>query len=204
VHAVEPDKPFVPYNLITVLDTKFTVDFMKKLFKQLGAALSIALLTFCNSYSAFAASGVLAQVPIFLSTANANLILAIDDSGSMDSEVLFASNDGALWWHTSRDTYVGVDRDGNNSSASDIEYGQVSFNLSGSANGTWKKFTYLFPNGTGGGNRVYSDSTNNHYAIPTPLHNSPLPARVRLTKCIMIPMRPIRRGRVGAAQLSVI
>ncbi len=139
---------------------------MKSLFKKLGTAFSIALFTFCNSYSSFAALGTLVQKPLFLASPNANLILAIDDSGSMDSEVLFPNNDGALWWHTTRETYVGVKENGSDSSSTDSEYGRVSYNESGKANSSWKKFTYLFPNGTGSGNRVYSDSTNNHYAIP--------------------------------------
>ena len=43
---------------------------------------------------------------------------------------------------------------------------KVSFNRSGAANDTWKKYVYLFPNGTGTGNRVFADSTNDHYAVP--------------------------------------
>lgn len=97
----------------------------------------------------------LETTPLFTTNSvKPNLILAIDDSGSMDSEVLFTSNDGALWWNTTDHRFVSS--------------GAVNYNTSGSANGTWKKYTYLFPNGTGAGTgkRVYSDSTNNHFAIP--------------------------------------
>jgi len=103
----------------------------------------------------------IANVPLFLVPGVApNVILAIDDSGSMDSEVLLPTNDGALWWNTNTDDFIGLD---NNNAAS---LGAINYNRAGTANGTWKKFVYLFPNGTGNGQRVYSDSNNDHYAIP--------------------------------------
>jgi len=102
------------------------------------------------------APGTLPSTPLFLGTSvKPNIMLAIDDSGSMDSEVLFASNDGALWWHTGDKSFIGHEAEG-----------AVNFNTSGSANDTWKKYVYLFPNGTGAGNRVYGDSTHDHFAIP--------------------------------------
>ncbi|EGV31806.1 PilC domain protein [Thiorhodococcus drewsii AZ1] len=90
------------------------------------------------------------------------LILAVDDSGSMDSEILTKNNDGALWWHTGDKSFTGR----NQSDA--VEAGVLNFNMNGGANGTWKKFVYLFPNGTGqkSGRRQYSDSSNDHYAVP--------------------------------------
>jgi type IV pilus assembly protein PilY1 len=95
----------------------------------------------------------ISNTPLFTSNAvKPNLILSIDDSGSMESEVLFESNDGALWWNTADDRFVNS--------------GAVNFNTSGVANDTWRKFTYLFPNGTGTGDRVYADADHNHYAIP--------------------------------------
>ena len=51
--------------------------------------------------SANASALNLANEPLFVTApVKPNVILAVDDSGSMDSEVLFATNDGALWWHT--------------------------------------------------------------------------------------------------------
>jgi type IV pilus assembly protein PilY1 len=44
--------------------------------------------------------------------------------------------------------------------------GILNFNQAGAANPTWKKYPYLFPNGTGTGNRIYGDSTDDHYAVP--------------------------------------
>ena len=37
--------------------------------------------------------------------ATPNLIFGVDDSGSMDSEVLLATNDGALWWDAGTRTF---------------------------------------------------------------------------------------------------
>jgi type IV pilus assembly protein PilY1 len=108
----------------------------------------------------------LAEIPMFLGgEVEHNMIVALDDSGSMDSEVLFPSNDGALWWNTGPDTYVGYDKN-DNYSQTNVDNGVINFNVGGGANSTWKKFVYLFPNGTGTGDRVYSDSWNDHYAIP--------------------------------------
>jgi type IV pilus assembly protein PilY1 len=101
------------------------------------------------------APGTLATEPLFLSgTVKPNITLVIDDSGSMDSEVLFYSNDGALWWNIAEQSF--------------ISEGKVNFNIPGQANDEWKKYVYLFPNGTGSsqGRRVYGDSTHDHYAIP--------------------------------------
>ncbi len=102
-----------------------------------------------------------ADTPLSLATGVApNIVLAIDDSGSMDSEVLMPTNDGALWWNTDSKSFVGLNGD------DEPEFGVLNVNKNGRANGTWKKFVYLFPNGTGEGNRVYSDSSNDHFAVP--------------------------------------
>ena len=105
-----------------------------------------------------------AQLPLFLTSESVkpNIMLIVDDSGSMDSEVLMPTNDGALWWRTgSHQSFVGLDANDNIDTS-----GILNFNRDGGANSHWKKYTYLFPNGTGTGNRVYSDSDHDHYAIP--------------------------------------
>ncbi len=92
-----------------------------------------------------------------------NIIYVLDDSGSMDSEVLMPTNDGALWWHTGNKSFVGLDN------ADATAAGVINFNRAGEANATWKKYVSLFPNGFGGsgsGIRVYQDSTNDHFAVP--------------------------------------
>ena len=120
-------------------------------FKKNNQVLLIIIGSF--PFSIYSGTLSLENAPLFTTnSAKSNLILSIDDSGSMDSEVLFPSNDGALWWDTNGNTFVNS--------------GTVNFNINGSANSDWKKFTYIFPNGSGTGNRVYLDSTHNHYAIP--------------------------------------
>jgi hypothetical protein len=124
---------------------------------------SIALVSGLCGYTGpgSAASLNLADSPLFLSLAvKPNLILSVDDSGSMDSEVLLPTNDGALWWNTNDKRFVGRGNQDN------VAPGVINFNKDGTADSTWKKFTYLFPNGIGLGQRVYDDSDHSHYAIP--------------------------------------
>ncbi len=88
----------------------------------------------------------LANEPLSLMTsADPNIILAIDDSGSMDFETLFLSNDGVLHWNDTIKSFVGADAPG-----------QVNFESTG-------KYGYIFPNGSGSGNRANADF---HYGIP--------------------------------------
>ncbi|HEY6509659.1 MAG TPA: PilC/PilY family type IV pilus protein, partial [Vicinamibacterales bacterium] len=118
--------------------------------------LALACLTLAQA--ATAATTDISQMPLDAkSQATPNLIFAIDDSGSMDSEVLLATNDGALWWDAGPRAFA---------SAS----GVLNFNTNGVAGAsggtTWYKYVYLFPNGTGSGNRTYADATYDHFAIP--------------------------------------
>jgi type IV pilus assembly protein PilY1 len=106
---------------------------------------------------------LIANAPLFLTVSVLPaMIMAVDDSGSMDSEVLVRSNDGALWWHTTDRSFTGRDM------SDGVQAGVINFNKEGGANGTWKKYVYLFPNGTGltSGKRAYADSTDDHYAVP--------------------------------------
>ncbi|RMF13160.1 MAG: hypothetical protein D6758_13720 [Gammaproteobacteria bacterium] len=51
--------------------------------------------------------GTLADQPLWMgSSVKHNIMLAIDDSGSMDFETLMPTNDGALWWDESTQSYV--------------------------------------------------------------------------------------------------
>ena len=88
------------------------------------------------------------QEPLWLGTSvQHNLMFGLDDSGSMDSEVLFDNNDGALYLND------------------DGFFADATGNLHRIGGAPRNKFVYLFPNGTGGysgGKRMYSD----HYAIP--------------------------------------
>lgn len=105
----------------------------------------------------------ISQTPMAVkSRAKPAFLFAVDDSGSMDSEVMLPSNDGAAWWHTGDRSFTG------RNATDAVQAGAINYNQAGAANGTWKKYVYLFPNGvnSGDGRRVYEDSTNDHYAIP--------------------------------------
>ena len=120
----------------------------------------------------------LPDTPLFLSAGvQPNLIMAIDDSGSMDDEVLLPTNDGAAWWRTANasgncsaatgNSFVGCIADGTTDQPS---AGRLNFNNAGNSSGTWKKFIHLFPNGCDGSNisaqRRLCDGTDDHFAIP--------------------------------------
>ena len=93
------------------------------------------------------APGTLTSQPLFTQNAvDPNIILSIDDSSSMDFEVLFTTNDGALYWDEANDTFHS------------LTDGVVTSD---------DKYVYLFPNGNGfaSGKRQNTDD-NNHFAIP--------------------------------------
>jgi len=102
-----------------------------------------------------------------------NLLMAIDDSGSMDFETSLNGNDGSAWWHTGDGRFHG--RAGATGDPSDFVAmawggtGTPNFNVAGNPNDTWKKFTYLFPNGYGTSTtsdlRSLADGDDSHFAI---------------------------------------
>jgi type IV pilus assembly protein PilY1 len=97
----------------------------------------------------------IAQVPIDgSSNVKPNIIFAMDDSGSMDFEVMLNTNDGALWWQNS----------GTGGSAWDAA-GKPLFNSTGTSSSTWYKLSYLFPNGCASDKRILCDNSD-HFAIP--------------------------------------
>ena len=107
---------------------------------------------------------------------NPNLIFAIDDSGSMDGEISINANDGAAWYYTAGLTVGSGTVDGKTSPGffglnfNDKQDAAAppNFNNAGGANGTWKKYVYLFPNGQCGSNcesRSYADDQNDHFAV---------------------------------------
>src|SRR6056297_5984 len=126
-----------------------------KRIEKLSLALIVALFGFTAGAPAQAQLN-LSQSPLFLITpVQPSLIMAVDDSGSMDGEVIFPTNDGALWWNTDRESFSEFS-------------GALNFNTAGEANFTWKKYVYLFPNGHDGDEgdshlRRYADSTNDHF-----------------------------------------
>ena len=138
---------------------------------KLAAFASLAIL--CGlGYHLFTATAQvaaprLAQGPLSASrTITPAFIMAVDDSGSMDFETLFPTNDGSAWWHSGSDTFIGRDRN------DALATGVLNFNRAGGADNTWKKYPYLFPFGDASipDGRRNADSVNDHFAIP------PLPA----------------------------
>ena len=108
-------------------------------------------------------AGTLAEKPLTLQlSVKPNIVLIVDDSGSMDYEVLLPTNDGAAWWHSDDQAFSGRGQE-------DEQVGKetMNFNKSGAANTPWKRYVYLFPNGTGGseGRRIYGDTAGS-YAVP--------------------------------------
>ncbi|MEZ5464613.1 MAG: PilC/PilY family type IV pilus protein [Lysobacteraceae bacterium] len=112
---------------------------------RLTLAVAVSALCFVSNVHAG-----LASVP--LSVANSvepNLLLVLDDSGSMDWEMLFPTDSGQLEFQVSSDsngTFL-------NSTGGLRASGNVSY-------------SYLFPNGTGTGNKVYGYSNGNGRALP--------------------------------------
>jgi type IV pilus assembly protein PilY1 len=145
---------------------------------SLSAAATVAVLT---AQTVNAAPMNISDVPLNLTTGvKPNLIMAIDDSGSMDFELLLPGNDGAAWWRIGASDTCTTTLNNNsftgciaNGSADLPGTGRPNFNNDGTANGTWRKFAYLFPNGSGGNTsdrRRLADGTYDHFAVP------PIPA----------------------------
>jgi type IV pilus assembly protein PilY1 len=139
---------------------------------------AVAAVTAFAGSNGLAAPLAISDTPLFLTSGvQPNLIMAIDDSGSMDFEVLFPGNDGSAWWRAAASgscTGAGNSFTGcvaNSTGTDDItDNGKLNFNNAGNANGTWKKFTYLFPNGCNGANTSFQrrncDAGNDHFGIP--------------------------------------
>ena len=123
-----------------------------------------------------AASTTLSDVPLAAAKRpNPNMIMAIDDSGSMDFEIGVNGNDGALWWHYAKGRFFGLDQTDTDkcavsaTNAWGCTTGQtVNYNavpgasiVDGGGNIVppmiWGKFAYLFPNGMCGQTTTASD-----------------------------------------------
>jgi type IV pilus assembly protein PilY1 len=97
----------------------------------------------------------LAELPLKASVlAKPNVILGMDDSGSMDSEILLNTSDGVFWWNY--DTGRGWD--------SGVFYRHINLNEYWSS--TWRRYFYLFPNGNGTGLNIKPDDPNGDWALP--------------------------------------
>ena len=151
---------------------------IRKLVPRIASLSAAAIVSALTAQTAMSAPLSLAEIPLNLTTGvKPNLIMAIDDSGSMDFEVLLPGNDGAAWWRTNasgscttaanNNSFTGCIANG----ATDLPAtGRLNFNNSGANGTTWRKFTYLFPNGVGG-------NTENRKRLGESLHLAipPLP-----------------------------
>lgn len=156
---------------------------MTKFSKQLIQGVGVSLLVALTSPSGWAAPGTLETIPLFATTSvPPNVVLLIDDSGSMDYEVLVFTNDGALWWNsttpvwtsagsaaphtmtTRGQTFIGIEGPYSTTGVP----GTPNFNRGGSASSPWYRYVYLFPNGTATGARVLNDSFPAHAIPPLP------------------------------------
>jgi type IV pilus assembly protein PilY1 len=119
-----------------------------------------------------AAPTSLAEQPLKASVlAKPNVIFGMDDSGSMDFEVMLYSSDGAFWWYIPNTSSAG------SGAAMDVTHPNVAmrsvtgnrFNSSGAQDANWRKMAYLFPNGYNTGvqsdQRKMNDAANDHFAI---------------------------------------
>jgi type IV pilus assembly protein PilY1 len=139
---------------------------------------------FACSALAVAAPLNISDTPLFLTGGvKPNLLMAIDDSGSMDFETLVPGNDGAAWWrakgqasgacanNVNDGSFAGcVSNNTDSTSASDVPLsGKLNFNASGGNGAIWKEYIYLFPNGSGTtrqDRRRNTDGNNAYFAIP--------------------------------------
>jgi type IV pilus assembly protein PilY1 len=135
---------------------------MLKRFVHKSLAASLAVLT--AAQPAFGQGVVdLASAPLASRTqAIPNLIFGVDDSGSMDLEMMFDSSDGVLWYENSSRTFW---------NGAGVLHQNPTRSLA-----LFTPYEYLFPNGASNGSggwnsdrRRYGDSTG-YYAVP------PIPA----------------------------
>lgn len=127
--------------------------------KRILSYLLCLTLAWGNALPVWAAVDI-AQTPIDgISNVKPNIVFGMDDSGSMDFEVMLGTNDGALWWDSTSKTGWNAQ-------------GVPHFNLSGvtgnSGGGNWSKHVYLFPNGCGTDTRKLCDSSGHYGIAPTP------------------------------------
>jgi type IV pilus assembly protein PilY1 len=137
-----------------------------RLLSRSAATLATSLAAgYALMFAVAAHATALAELPLKPSVlAKPTVMFGMDDSGSMDSEVMLYTNDGAFWWNTTNGG-SGWGVDGTHPNASMRTITALRFNNPGNANATWRKMVYLFPNGTGRGSRVYDDAANDHFAI---------------------------------------
>lgn len=133
---------------------------MKTATPFFACALALSALLLSNATQATN----LSELPLKPSVlAKPNVIIGMDDSGSMGFEVLLYTNDGAFWWDYNAQAGWGIDAAHPYPPLRTVT--ALKYNSVGTASSQWRKMAFLFPNGTGTGNRVYGDASNDHFAI---------------------------------------
>jgi type IV pilus assembly protein PilY1 len=118
-------------------------------------------------FQATAAATDLAELPLTAHLlAKPNVVFGLDDSGSMDMEVMLYSNDGVLWWNFPAANGWGIDPSHPNPALRTVA--APWFNNPGVTNATWRVLGYLFPGVAEVGSRqMPDDSFGTYAALPT-------------------------------------
>jgi type IV pilus assembly protein PilY1 len=118
-------------------------------------------------FQATAAATDLAELPLTAHLlAKPNVVFGLDDSGSMDMEVMLYSNDGVLWWNFDGGTGWGIDASHPNPALRTVA--SPWFNGPGDATATWRLLGYLFPSVAEVGSRQMPDDIYSTFAaMPT-------------------------------------
>lgn len=90
-----------------------------------------------------------------------NVIFGLDDSGSMEAEVMVYSNDGAFWWDYNRSSGWGIDPSHPNPGLRKVP--APWFNQDGVGSTQWREYFYLFPNGIDASASRRKDSGARYY-----------------------------------------
>jgi type IV pilus assembly protein PilY1 len=125
--------------------------------------ISLAFAMIMASGRASAAAWTLADIPLVsMNPVKPNVIIAIDDSVSMDFEVLLPTNDGAAWWNEAAVGFSGKAGERNEEGSR-----VLNVNEQGSTGGAWTKYAYLFPEaGTEEENKDGGERLAKAYAMP--------------------------------------
>jgi len=125
---------------------------LSKLARKLAAYAAVATVL-VSSHAAGAPMDLSTRPMDPGSQAHPNIMFLMDDSGSMDFEVMLSTNDGAFWYDTNTSSFWNAS-------------GVPNFNSYGDARDNWYKFVYLFPNGRSDDTRKLADGNHDHFAIP--------------------------------------
>ncbi|MGH8426957.1 MAG: pilus assembly protein [Gammaproteobacteria bacterium] len=126
-----------------------------KLFARfvLGTAGAVAILSLAGVVGAAGGPPVapapavtISSVPLLLvQPVEPNLLVGVDDSGSMDFEVLEPTNDGAFWWSENTQSFVGLNQQDHFVGGDTFNFNKVGDFPGNGTYAPWDKYAYLFP-----------------------------------------------------------